>query len=64
MSMHKIQRSIYWDDAQYLVEDLDSDFAATRITPDGTGLFCALAETAEVLNAADTADGVEIGRAS
>lgn len=63
MSMHKIQRSIYWDDAQYLVEDLDSDFAATRITPDGGGLYTSLAEAEEV-TAGIGDDGVEIGRAS
>lgn len=59
-----IKRSIFWDDAEYLEEDLDGDFAVTRITPDGGGLFVDRAEATEALNAADGDEGVEIGRAS
>ena len=54
-------RSIWWDDSQYLVEDLGGEFATTRVTEDGAGLYVSLGEAEQVTTGLDSTSG-EIGR--
>lgn len=48
-----IINSIWWDDQEYAIEDLGDTVAATRITPDGTGLYASLDESARVTASLD-----------
>lgn len=43
-----IVNSIWWDDSQYLVEAIGGDFATTRVTEDGQGLFTSMNEASAV----------------
>jgi hypothetical protein len=57
-----IVNSIWWDDSQYLIEGLDGDFAVTRVTEDGQGLYVNLDESAAVTASLDDQDGTDVGR--